>query len=97
MTSTEPLNSSLVTSFGDFKQRFAYCYKDNEFGSLRRRAVELEEYKQSIEQARVRLRARDIDQIKPISFRQAILGQNRQDDQELAQAQGQLVQARESS
>jgi hypothetical protein len=81
-----------VTILGDFKQRFVYCHKDNESDSLRREAVELAESKQSIEQERVELRARDIDQMnqthKAFSFRKAIL---RQDDQE------HLVQACESS
>jgi hypothetical protein len=81
-----------VTILDDFKQRFVYCHKDNESDSLRREAVELGESKQSIEQDRVELRARDIDQMKqthkPFSFRKTFL---RQDVQE------QFVVARESS
>jgi hypothetical protein len=100
-----------VTIFGDFKQRCVYCHKDNEFDSLRRKDDKLEESKQRIEQARVELRALDIEQElrarsidevkqthKAFSFRKAILRQDRQDDQQrFAQAQEQLVEDRESS
>jgi hypothetical protein len=91
-----------VTISDDSKQRFVYCDKDNEFDSLRRKDVELEESEQRIEQDRVELRARDTDQVKPtqkaFSFRKAILRQGRQDDEErFAQAQGQLVEDREFS
>jgi hypothetical protein len=81
-----------VTILGDFNQRFVHCHKDNKSGSLRREAVELGESKQSIEQDRVELRARDIDQMnqthKPFLFRKTFLCQ---DDLE------HLVQARELS
>jgi hypothetical protein len=91
-----------VTILGDLKQRFVYCHKDNKFDPLRRKDVELEESNQRIEQDRAELRARDIDEVKQthkgFSFRKAILRQDRQDDQQrFAQAQEQLVQARESS
>jgi hypothetical protein len=82
----------------DFKRRFVYCHKDNEFETLRRKDVKLEESKQRIEQARVELRALDIDQArlglrargideirqtyKAFWFRKPILRPDRQYDQE---------------
>jgi hypothetical protein len=87
-----------VTILGDFKQRFVYCHKDNESDSLCCKDIELEESKQSIEQDRAELRARDIEQArlelrargmgemkqthKAFSFRKAILRQDRQGDPE---------------
>jgi hypothetical protein len=87
-----------VTILGDFKQRFVYCHKDNEYDSLRCKDVELEESTQCIEQDRAELRACDVEQArlglrergidemkltpKAFSFRKAILRQDRQDDQE---------------
>jgi hypothetical protein len=94
MTSTKPLNPSEVTVSRDFKQRFVYCHKGNEFDSLRGKDVGIEEAKQWIEQARVELMTHYIHEMKQthkaFSFRKAILRQDRQDVQE------RFVQARES-